>query len=87
MTFNLILRLFMLAANYLPEDFTVTLMMKLYNNCALPFAFHFSKSPKLPPYKQKGKPPVFVFSFQVVGIHAPIADCKQWIYTGLVVHH
>lgn len=48
----------MLAANYLPEDFTVTLKMKLYNNCALPLTFHFSRSPKkkLLTDKQKGKP-------------------------------
>lgn len=76
----------MLAANYLPEDFNVTLIMKMYNNWVLPFAFHFSKSSKLLTDKQKGNP-FFVFSFQVVWIHAAIADCQQWIYTGLVVHH
>lgn len=79
-------RVFMLSAKYLP-DFNVTLIMKMYNNCALPFAFHFSRSPKRFIDKQKRNPPFFVFSSQVVWIYAAIADCQQWIYTGFVVHH
>lgn len=63
MTSSLILeRLFMLAAQYLPEDFNVTLTMTLYTNCALPLTFHFSKSTKVTD-KHKGKSVFVVFYF------------------------
>lgn len=65
-------RLFMLAAaNCLLEDFNLTLIMKLYNSCALPFAFHFKKSPKLLTDKQKGKPFFLSFLSRLSGFMLP----------------